>query len=565
MIIFKKGGKTNMKMKNIIVGLAAGFLALGGALTAKLNEQKEVIVAKADDFNPANAHIRGGARMSYVAPTDSNTGWTYVHQVMMNQASSGGGIYIRMRNYTGTITPIDVQICDNGDGGGLCWTVGTANLHYYLYDNQGKNEVECTYLYTTMIQLPVYFDGIVYLPYANYTNNAWGGTQRTSMNTSAIWRITFGLQPQYNGFANFTIGDAYTAEHINFDATQLTTQALFDQHFPTENYAGDGQIIASQELFTDFDPSNKDLLGGCMIKTTSSTNYQGPVADIASMERSIYGGGFFMRVRNYTGDIWGMLQVMGCESSNCMPKENEPFYYYNLQGVQTGIIAANPYNGFCIPANFDGFIYVPLSSLYNAAAGTPERYDWIWGIFLTVDAQSFPDRVVVIGDLFSFADFLRDCSTTTHATFASLRNTNQFGKVCHYPGFSGEKATRWAEKFLQDSYPCNEEAANVWDDYADEYDALAAEDQAILQEAVYAGLTDSQKNVVEQAMERYDLAVARQSLINFISRASIASNTTNLLKIDNTSTIVIAVICATIVSLSVAAFFFMRNRRKQEQ
>ena len=552
-------------MKRIIVSLAAGFLALGGALAVKLNEQKEVSVARADDFNPANAHIRGGARMTYVAPTTSNAGWTYVHQLMMNQNSSGGGIYIRMRNYTGTITPIDVQICDNGEGGGQCWTVGGVDLNYYLYDNQGENEVECTYLYNTMIQLPVYFDGIVYLPYANYTNNAWGGA-RTSMNTSLIWRVTFGLQPLYNSFANFTIGDAYTAEHINFDATQLTTQALFSDHFPTENYAGDGQIIATQELFTDFNPVGKDLLGGNMIKTTTADNYQGPTADLADAAQSIFGGGFYMRVRNYTDDIWATLQVMGCDGDNSLPKANKPFYYYGLDGnyVTNYIVNANEYNGFCIPGHFDGFIYVPLSSLYNAT-NIAQRFDWIYGIFITIDAKSFPNRVVVFGDTFSFANHLRDGSATSHSSFAGLRNTNQFGKVCHYPGFTDDHATEWAEYFLQETYPCETAAAGVWNDYAGEFASLAAGDQAILLEAVYAGLTDAQKNTVEKAMERYDLAVARQSLTNFISRAPLASNSTNLLKINNTSTIVVGIICATVLSLSVAAFFFLKNRRKQEQ
>lgn len=552
-----------MRMKRIIVSLAAGFLALGGALAVKLNEQKEVSVARADDFNPANAHIRGGARMTY--GYGPNAGWTYTSQMMMNQVFTGGGIYIRMRSYCITnITPITIQLSDTDGTTPLVWSVGAPDLHYYLYDNQGENEVECTYLYTTNIELPLGFDGIVYIPLANYTNNG-GSTVRTSINTSGIWRIIYALQPTYNSFADYTIGDVFSVEHLNFDGSQLTTQTLFTQHFITENYS-EGTITATQELFTDFNPADKDLLGGEMIKTTTAENYQGPTADLVNMERAIYGGGFYMRVRNYSDDIWATLQVMGCDGDNSLPKADKPFYYYDLNGnyVTNYIINANQYNGFCIPGHFDGFVYVPLSSLYNSTA-IAQRFDWIYGIFVTVDAKSFPDRVVVIGDVFSAVNFLRDCSTTTHATFAGLRNTNQFGKVCHYPGFTDDHATEWAEYFLQDTYPCDTAAAGVWNDYAGEFASLAAGDQAILLEAVYAGLTDAQKNTVEKAMERYDLAVARQSLTNFISRAPLASNSTNLLKINNTSTIVVGIICATVLSLSVAAFFFLKNRRKQEQ
>lgn len=548
-------------MKNIIVSLAASALVLGGATAIKLSEQKEVKAAQAEAVQTFNADIRGGARMTYGAGT--NTGFTWVNQIMMNQATSGEGIYVRMRNYTGVDTPIAVQVCDNGEGGGGCWSIETADLNYYTYDNQGENEAVCTYRYNTMIVLSPYFDGIVYLPFDNYTHNDWG-LPRTSINKSLIWKLMFGLQPVYNSYADYSIGDAFTAEHLNFDSSELKTNELFAAHFTTENYS-DGTITATQELFTDFNPVDKDLLGGEMIKTTTSDNYQGPTADIVAMERGIFGGGFFMRVRNYTADIWATLQVMGCEGSVCLPKANKPFLYYGVDGVYANTINGNEYNGFCIPANFDGFIYAPLSSLYNSVNGTPDRYDWLWGIFVTVDAKSFPDRVVVFGDVFSATNFnLRDTSATTHATFAALRNTNQFGKVCHYPGFTDDGATEWAEYFLTETYPCNTAAAGAWSDMASEFNSLSADDQALLVEAVYVGLSESQKNTVEKAMERYDLAVKVQSLNNFISaRTPLAANSVNVLKINNAPASIIVVICATVVTLSVAAFFFIRKRKEQ--
>ena len=103
-----------MKMKKLAICLAAGLLVLGSGLAAKLNEEhKSLEAAKAEAVQTFNADIRGGARMTYAAGT--NTEWTWLNQSMMNQDCSGGGIYVRMRNYTGVKTPIAVQLGDTDE------------------------------------------------------------------------------------------------------------------------------------------------------------------------------------------------------------------------------------------------------------------------------------------------------------------------------------------------------------------------------------------------------------------------------------------------------------------
>ena len=257
-----------------------------------------------------------------------------------------------------------------------------------------------------------------------------------------------------------------------------------------------------------------------------------------------------------------------------MPKNGSPFFYYDVDGVFLQKYNASAYNTFFIPAHFDGFIFVPVSSLYNGAAGTPDRYDWLWGIFVTVDALSFPNSVVVFGDVFQGACtrttgddanafvFGRDTSKSSHSSFSSLRNTNSYGKVCHYPGFTDDGATEWAEYFLTQTYPCTTAAAGAWSDVGGEFNSLAAADKEILVEAVYAGLTDSQKNSVEKAVERYDLAVKNQSLTNFMSRTPLAgTNKVNLINTNNT-TIIIVVACS-IMAISAALFLVIRLKRKE--
>ncbi|MGI5881367.1 MAG: hypothetical protein ACOX6L_12455 [Syntrophomonadaceae bacterium] len=546
-----------MKMKRNVAYVILSALILGSGLTAsKLHTPKETMVAKAAGFETFNANIALGARMSYGAGTTTDFDW--VNCVMMNQASTGSGIYIRMRNYTGVKTPITAQIAD---GDGALWAVGIANLKYYTYSRLGEFEKECTYLYTTNIELDPYFDGFVYLPYSNYTVDVWG-LGKPSMNTSKIWKVMFGLQPIYNGYANYTIGDAFSAGGLMLNCETIVDDQFGTVFFTTEKYS-DGTITATRELATEFRADDKNLLGGTVIKTHTAATSIGVVADLVTAERGIFGYGFYMRVQNQTGDIWPMLQVMGCDGDNCLPKAGAPIYYYEADGTYLTLHDASAYNTLFIPSGFDGFIYVPLSSLYNANPSAPVRFDWLYGIFMTIDALAFPNRVLNIGDIFAATGpLLRDTSASTHTVFAGYRNNaNGVGQLCHYPGFVDDGATEWAEAFLLATTPCDTAAGTVWADYETEFINLSADDQALLVDAVYTGLTDEKKTSVQQAMQRYDLAVQRQSLDNYMARALLPVSTQTMRPSmdDNQQMLMIIVIA---FALLAGGYLFIHKKRR---
>lgn len=541
-----------MKMKKITLSLMAGAMMLASAVGAfGINHNDQMRSASAEaGITTYGADVAGGINVTYTAATNTNFDW--VNAFLANQTTSGSGIYIRMRNNTGIETPITISLAD---GGGALWTIGTADLTYSLFDSEGKTETTKTYLYTTNIQLPVYFDGIVYLPFANYTVDAWG-TGKTNTLSSLVWMIKFGIQPAYNSFANYTIGDIFNASGLNTDVSALP--ADFSANFGTE-ITSDGGVTLARALSTDFNPSGKDLLGGNVISTNNlATINEGPRADLADAAQSIYGSGFFMRAANYGNDVWPMLEVTGCTGGNSTPSSDGYFYYYNLDATSKTTYTCNAYNGFYLPSSFDGFIYVPLSSLH-LIAGTEARFDWIYGIFVTVDALAFPNAHVVFGDVFSHANTMRDGSSTTHSSFASLRNTNlTSGKVTHNPGFSDDLATAFASLFLEYTYPCDTAAATNWNDLSGEYSSLTSDDKALLVNAIYSGKTEAQKSDIDKAMERYDLAVDRQGLTNFIGRETLSSR--NSLSINQNDNLII-VVASLVALVGVSILFFLKKKK----
>ena len=503
--------------------------------------------------------IRGGGRITYTTSDDGDSGWTYLNVVCMEQTTQGNGISFRARNHTGITTPLSIQLAD-GKGG--MYMPSADGLKYYIYDIFGNNEVEKTYLYVTNIELDPYFDGIIYLPFANYTSEVTTPSLTGAPDFTKLWKISFGLQPLFNGFADYTIGDVFNAGGMNLDTSVLNDE-IFSTFFIGENYTT-GDIHINQGIMKDFDPTGKDYLGGINIRTYTSDTNKGPVADIVASEQGIFGSGFWMRVKNYGNEVSPMLQVMGCEGDNMLPSDGKPFLYYDKEGNYTATIAANPYNGFVIPANFDGFIYVPLSSLYNGNPGTPVRMDWLYGIFVNVDALAFPNANLIFGDVFNHNNMLTDGSTTTHASFASQRHvSNETGKIYHYPGFSGELATAWAEMFLEATYPCDTAASQVWEDMKAEYDVLSQDDKNLLIEAVYLGKAEEDKNLVEQAMERFDLAVLRQGLENFTSRTIQSFNSIIIDNQVNDRVVVIVCLVITLSLMVTGVVFFISKKRKK--
>ncbi len=548
--------------KKILLTSIVGAIALGLGIGVA-SYQKETVATHAAEAVidvPAGIDLRGGAHVTYPV-AGSNAGWTYTIITMMNQNVEGDMLYIRARNYSGTETPFSIAVA-SGNGGQ--YGVGDASAKYYLYDAFGCNEVERTYLYTTNVQLPAWFDGIVGLPLSNYTVDNWGVG---APDWAHVWRLYIALQPTYNSFANVAWGDVFNLAGLNFDSSELKSPDLFNQFCIAENYS-DGQIRLVQHSFTDFDPTAKDLNGGIEVNVTD--NYTTvDVCDVTSGEnpKQINGSFIWLRIRNFQADAWIQIQIMGCEGCNNVPGNNKPFYYYDVNGNHVATHNSSAYQTIYLPADFDGFIGVPLASLDNVTAA-PIRTDWLYGIFVTGWAGAH----FVVGDVFGFNQsatgagytaMLRDSSTTTFAKYTTLRSHGDLSKTRIYPGFADDEASTFAEQFL--SIDCTDYTNDDWDLFSLMFIELSEEMQNYIAETDYSTKTDNELNIVEKAVQRYDLAVVRQSRTQFIAARTVSNyqNALSLYTGFQMDSYAMLIICIALITSIGACLIYFKKRKEQ--
>ena len=547
--------------KKILLTSIIGVIALGLGFGTSLS--KEAIKTEAAesviDVPATGVDVRGGAHVTYPV-AGSDTGWTYTILTMMEQTTTGDMLYIRARNNIGTETPFSIAIA-SGNGGQ--YAIGTPDLNYYLYDAFGCNEVEKTYLYTTNIQLPAFFDGIVGLPLSNYTVDVWGTGK--APNWEVVWKIFIGLQPTYNSFANVVWGDVFNAGGLNLDVSVLNNEN-WSTFIAAEDYC-DGSINAVRAPLTDFDPTNKDLNGG--IEINVSTNYvTADVCDAAgAAPKQINGSFVWLRIRNFVGEAWIQIQIMGCDGCNNVPGNNKPFYYYDLNGNHVATHNSSAYETIYLPADFNGFIGVPLASLNNKTTA-PVRFDWLYGIFVS----AWPGAHFVVGDVFGFNQsaagsgytaMLRDSSTMTWDKYKALRSNGELSLTRIYPGFADDYASAFATEFL--SKDCTDYTDDDWVWYELVFAELSPEMANYVATTDYTGKTDDELNIVEKAVQRYDLAVVRQGRSAFISGRTVLNNPNalSLYTEGNMDLILTVVICITLVAAFGACLLLNKKRREQ--
>ena len=549
--------------KKILLTSIIGVIALGlGFGTSLSNEAIKTEAAEAVIDVPTGVDARGGAHVTYPV-AGSNAGWTYTIISMMEQKTTGDMLYIRARNNVGIETPFTLEIA-SGNGGK--YAIGTADLNYYLYDAFGCNEVERTYLYTTNIQLPAFFDGIVGIPLSNYTVDTWGIGQ--APNWELVWRIYIALQPTYNSFANVVWGDVFNAGGLNLDVSVLNNEN-WSTFVVAENYS-DGSINAVRAPLTDFDPTGKDLNGGIEINVPNADTYvTADVCDAAgAAPKQINGSFIWLRIRNFVGEAWIQIQIMGCDGCDNVPGNNKPFYYYDLSGNHVATHNSSAYQTIYLPADFNGFIGVPLASLDNRTTA-PVRFDWLYGIFVS----AWTGAHFVVGDVFGFNQsaagseytaMLRDSSTMTWDKYTTLRSHGDLIATRIYPGFADDTASTFAAQFLEKD--CTDYTDEDWAVFELLFLDLSDNMANYIATTDYSDKTDDELNIVEKAVQRYDLAVVRQNRSAFISGRTVLSNPNalSLYTEGNMNLIINIIVCISLVAAFGACVFFNRKRRNQQ-
>ena len=547
--------------KKILLTSIVGAIALGLGIGVA-SYQKETVATHAAEAVidvPAGIDVRGGVHLTCTAGTDKN--YEVLLLSMMDQNTEGDMLYMRVRNNVSIETPLSISVRSGNSGQ---YSITQPNLKYYLYDAFGCNEVEQTYLYTTNIQIPSWFDGIVGIPLSNYTGDNWG---KGAPNWSLVWMLDIATQPLYNPFTDITFGDIFNSAGLNFDSSELNADNW--NAYVGVHDGSDGVFHTVQDLKTDFNPTGKDLAGGIEVNVTN--NYTTvDVCDNTSGEnpKQINGSFIWLRIRNFQADAWIRIQIMGCEGCNNVPGNNKPFYYYDVNGNHVATYNSSAYEQILLPADFDGFIGVPLASLDNITAA-PIRTDWLYGIFVS----GYTGAHFVIGDVFGFNQsatgvqytaMLRDSSTTTFAKYNTLRNSGDLSKTRIYPGFADDEASTFAEQFL--GIDCTDYTNDDWDLFSLMFIGLSEEMQNYIAETDYSTKTDNELNIVEKAVQRYDLAVVRQSRTQFIAARTVSNyqNALSLYTGFQMDSYAMLIICIALITSIGACLIYFKKRKEQK-
>ena len=126
-----------------------------------------------------------------------------------------------------------------------------------------------------------------------------------------------------------------------------------------------------------------------------------------------------------------------------------------------------------------------------------------------------------------------------------------------------EEAGEYAVSFLSATDDCATSASSVWTAQKTAFQSLSSEAQIVLVNSTYSASNYVSNTDVQKCAQRYDLAVAKQSLENFMGRASLSS--IGLLFDDisqnTSSTIFTIVLSAILLSNSILIVFIFKKKK----
>lgn len=267
---------------------------------------------------------------------------------------AGTGIYLRMKNYTGIDTFINMKM-RSGNGAMRGPKRGVRHTYY----NASGNEVTYDSIelrdYSNYLILPANFDGYIYMDYENQMAKTDDSNDKTFRYTADT--IYFEISAKYDNYANFLIGDVYTDTTSIFDGSAMSSEN-FALTFTEED---SDFLYIEQSSKTDVYEPKGDLLGSANVKTPLSGGGFHVLAD----GRSISNDGMYVRIRNNSASA--NYITTHYNSRNNGRVTNTPganYYLYDTNGQNREAHQFDNTNGgrFTLPGSFDGFIYLPVAS-----------------------------------------------------------------------------------------------------------------------------------------------------------------------------------------------------------
>ncbi len=361
-----------------------------------------------DNFVPTG-DTKGGARFSVTHTENEDQAATMLISTT-NKDFGAEGFFMRMTNLTGINTPLMLFI--NGTNNHRVKLKTSAPL--FTYDINGENKTELlTREFNSYIMLPANFDGFVYLPFSSFVGDeTWGGNAGTEMTWNSVYGLFVALSTKWNSYGNIVFGDMFTSDHSLLDTSSLTSEdfaASFKKDWQSA-YVNIDRLTNEKE----FNNENKDLKGGFNVKIKETTDNDQLAFFYIHGGNSLVGENIILRVNNHENvqrNIW--FYVNGKNGHRVGMDINKPMYSYDIAGENKQTIMSP---GYChlmvVPANFDGFLSIPKTSLVslseeewgNNATAKEMDYNDIYGICIGVNSLYDATMDIDFGDIFTNND-----------------------------------------------------------------------------------------------------------------------------------------------------------------
>lgn len=468
----------------------------------------------------ASERLNNGANISFKSSEGMSDISTLRIWLGDNVETDSDGLYLRMRNYTSIETPIDIAF-ENKDG---YYVKATPNAPFITYRVDGKVSTSASFRsFGSYLMLPIMFDGFIYIPFSSMMTDEVG-----TRDLSTIRYIYLSVSTYYDSYTRFSVGDIFDEWQTFADVSSFSSGTFNYRFLPT---SGVNNLILKQLTATDINPLGKDLLGGIhMTINRDETTDRSAQWILKNQGEDLSGEGLYLRLKNNSANpFWIVFYVLATNNHRMQLGQNLTIKYYDTSANYTETIESREFGTyFYLPSNFDGFIFIPYSSLIDESSwsgntGTSMTYDHVYSLYFGASAYYDYLLDLIVGDVFTTNNYLYDGSLSRYdnfSTFAEKVWNQDYVNIAYADGYKRE-STCYAENFLSLTYPCSTEASSSWGELTTLFTNLSSDAKTELQEATYGTKTYAECSEIEKCAWRYDLAVARQGLNDFMNRLSI--------------------------------------------
>lgn len=505
--------------------------------------------------------LNSGAKLSF-KQSNSTSDFSTIRIGLGTSANTNcEGLYFRFRNYTSIDTPIDFIFEDNSG-----YQVSpTSGMPFKVYSLDGELINETTFRSgDARMVLPKMLDGYIYIPFSSLTSNEVG-----TRDLSSIKYIYLKISTYYDYFADFSIGDVFSDAKTFVDVSSFS-MGVFNSRFLVTT--GSSNTSLSRLPSTDFNPNGKDYLGGIRMTINYDATDRAAQWILRSENRDLSGEGLYLRVKNnHFNPYYLIFYILDTYNHRMQLNQNKPIYYYDTSANLVNTINSREFGTyFYLPGSFDGFIYIPYSSLIDESgwggnSGTTMRYDSIAHVYFGASCKYDYLLDVIIGDVFTTNTYLYDGSLSRYDDFAIHAEKVwevDYVNIEYADGYLTQLQC-FAIDFLNDTYPCSTAAPNAWATYKAKFLALSSDDQQALRDIDYSNKNYSSCSDLEKCCWRYDLAVKNLHLENFMGRESNLSSNFILNNHNHSLEWLFGMISGLFITLSVIPLIVFTRRRKE--